>query len=97
MENSQSLQLLVFVLISSMNIYKLTHTATCPNGNLEDYYEITISSSKIIQVEDILLALSNAPKEIYQEELTDYIRSKLPAKISTVGYHHGVEITCVRG
>ena len=79
-----------------MNTYELQHTATCPNGNLVDLYEIKIESPKPIQVEALIQALEDSPKSIYQEDLTDWLRSRIPARITTVGIHHGVRITCVR-
>jgi hypothetical protein len=79
-----------------MNTYELTHTANCPNGELVDHYTIKIESAKAIQVEALISALSDSPDEIYQEDLTDWLRQRIPAKITTVGSHHGVIITCVR-
>jgi len=79
-----------------MNTYELTHTAHCPNGQLVDNYSIKIESHKSIQVEDLISELDNSPEEIYQEDLTDWLRQRIPAKITTVGSHKGVVITCVR-
>lgn len=79
-----------------MNIYKLSHAAHCPNDGIADVYEITIESNNAIQVELILSTLEGSPKVIFQEDLTDYLRRDIPAKITTVGTHHGVQITCVR-
>jgi hypothetical protein len=79
-----------------MNTYELQHTATCPNGELVDHYEIKIESAKPIQVEALISALDDSPKTIYQEDLTDWLRCRIPAKITTTGMHHGVKITCIR-
>ena len=40
--------------------------------------------------------LSNSPKQIFQEDLADYIRAKIGAKVEIVGWHYGIKITCVR-
>jgi len=79
-----------------MNIYELTHTGTCPNGELVDTYSIKIESSKSIQVEALISALDDSPDTIYQEDLADWLRCRIPAKITIVGLHHGVKITSIR-
>jgi hypothetical protein len=79
-----------------MNTYKATHHAACPNGNLMDHYEITIISAGTIMVESIIESLASAPKEIYQENLADYLRSKLGAHVIVEGWHHGIYIKSER-
>jgi len=79
-----------------MNTYKINHTAKCPNGDLVDAYRIILRSPYSIQVEHIISTLKSAPLEIYQEDLADYLRSKIAAEITIIGWHHGVEITCYR-
>jgi hypothetical protein len=79
-----------------MNTYKIKHTAKCPNGELVDFYDIALRSPFSIQVEYIIQTLENAPKEIYQEDLADYLRSKIAAEITVMGWHHGVQIISER-
>ncbi len=79
-----------------MNTYKIKHTAKCPNGDLVDSYDIALRSPFSIQVEYIIQTLENAPKEIYQEDLADYLRSKIAAEITVMGWHHGVQIISER-
>jgi len=79
-----------------MNIYRTTHRARCPNGELIDSYEITIRSDATIMVEDILRALKQAPPTIYQEDLATLLRAKLGAQVTVEGSHHGIHITSTR-
>ena len=79
-----------------MNTYKIKHTAKCPNGGLVDSYDIALRSPFSIQVEHIIQTLKDAPKEIYQEDLADYLRSKIAAEITVMGWHHGVQIISER-
>jgi hypothetical protein len=79
-----------------LNIYELSHTAECPNGNLRDAYDIKITSSTTLMAERLLEILHEAPNPIYQEDFATYLRSKIGAKIEVVGCHHGIKITSVR-
>jgi hypothetical protein len=79
-----------------MNIYETTHRAACPNGKLIDTYEIKITSHDTLIVEYLMEILRSAPKEIYQEDLADYLRSKIGAKVEIIGWHYGISITCIR-
>ena len=88
---------LIAVLVNPyMNIYETTHRAACPNGKLIDTYEIKITSHNTIIVEDLIEVLKDAPKQIYQEDLADYLRAKLGAKVEIIGLHYGIKITCIR-
>jgi hypothetical protein len=79
-----------------MNIYEITHQADCPNGELKDVYEIMIRSEQTIMVEEIRRTIKAAPPKIYQEDLATFLRSKLGAEITVVGWHHGIKITSHR-
>lgn len=79
-----------------MNTYETTHRAACPNGKLIDTYEIKITSHDTLIVEDLMEILSSAPKQIFQEDLADHLRSKIGARVEVVGWHYGIKITCVR-
>lgn len=84
------------ITICFMNIYKTTHKANCPNGNLADTYKITIKSQEMIMVEYIAKVLLELPPEAYHEQIATMLRNKLGAEIKVVGHHHGVKITCIR-
>jgi len=79
-----------------MNIYETTHAAQCPNGLLNDHYEIKIESSTTIQVEHILKTLGSLPERAYQEEIADILRAKMGASVTVTGWHFSVKITCYR-
>ena len=79
-----------------MNIYETTHRAACPNGKLIDTYEIKITSHNTLIVEELMDILANSPKQIFQEDLADYLRAKIGAKVEVVGWHYGIKITCIR-
>jgi hypothetical protein len=79
-----------------MNIYEITHRAECPNGKLIDTYKIKITSHNTIIVEELINILENSPKQIYQEDLADYLRAKLGAMVEIVGWHYGIKIICIR-
>lgn len=74
-----------------MNIYRLSHRASCPNGNLLDVY-ITIKSKSMVMVEDITSAIKSTPNPIFQEDLADHLRDTLGAEIIVLGTHYGIEI-----
>lgn len=79
-----------------MNTYETTHRAACPNGKLIDTYEIKITSHDTLIVENLMEILANSPKQIFQEDLADYLRAKIGAKVEIVGWHYGIKITCIR-
>ena len=79
-----------------MNTYKLSHRCKCPNGELMDSYQITVTSGQTIMVEAIHEALKAAPETTYQEDLATLLRTKLGAEVTIEGWHHGVHITCTR-
>ena len=75
-----------------MNIYRLSHRASCPNGNLVDVYKITIKSKAMLMVEDITSAIKSVPNPVFQEDLADHLRNTLGAEIIVLGTHYGIEI-----
>jgi hypothetical protein len=79
-----------------MNRYNLQHRAKCPNGQLMDVYDITLESTNTIMVEDILKTLKEAPDPVFQEGLADHLRNKLGVRVTVIGMHYGVKITCTR-
>lgn len=79
-----------------MNTYRLTHRSKCPNGELMDAYQITITSPQTIMVETLLKTLKDAPETIYHEDLATYLRNQIGAEVTVEGWHHGVHITSSR-
>lgn len=79
-----------------MNTYETTHAATCPNGLLNDHYEIKVESANTIQVELIQKTLNELPHRAYQEDIADILRAKLGASVTVVGWHFNVKITSYR-
>ena len=75
--------------------HEFTAWGQCPKDDAPDRYEITVRSSQLVMVEDILAAtkdLLSAP--IFQEAFTDQLASKLGANVTTVCTHSGVKTTC---
>lgn len=80
-----------------MNTYITQHQAICPNDeSLRDNYTITIRTPETLMVEEIILALRDAPKKTYHEDLATYLRHTLGAEITVEGWHHGVFVTATR-
>ena len=78
--------------------YQLTVVAKCPIDNARDSYQVTIRTSRIVKVEDILAAAKElAETPLFQEELTSKLASKLAVEVETVGWHSGVRATCLSG
>lgn len=79
-----------------MNTYETAHSATCPNGLLNDHYEIKVESVGTIQVEHIQKVLKDLPARVYQEDIADILRAKLGASVTVTGWHFNVKITSHR-
>jgi methionine synthase II (cobalamin-independent) len=79
-----------------MNTYKINHRAICPNTQTIDSYEITITAYSTIMVESINDAIHNAPMEIFQEALADYLSDELKANVRVEGWHQGVLVISER-
>jgi hypothetical protein len=78
-------------------IYEIEVRAQCPvELNLTDIYTITIESRQLIEVEKIVefFQLWAGKKEVFQEVLTKQCASTLGARVSSVGWHSGVKVTC---
>lgn len=74
---------------------RVTHTLTiiakCPVDQRPDTYDVEITASRVIKVEDILDAAKRfAEIEIFQEDLTTQLARELGATVKTVGYHSTV-------
>lgn len=79
-----------------MNTYETTLRAACPNGLLNDHYEIKVESAGTIQVEHLQKALNDLPSRAYQEDIADILRAKLGAAVTITGWHFNVKITSYR-
>ncbi len=78
-----------------MNKYFLKLACRCPNNNAVDIYEATITTSKVLQAEDLLELQSEIyDKKMYQEDIWKLMEDKIRAKVVLVGDHMGVKITC---
>lgn len=79
------------------NTYELEVRAVCPiHVGLTDFYQVTVRSEALIQVEKILEFFTTFREtQIYQEDLTAKAAVALGAQVQTVGLHSGVKVTCV--
>lgn len=81
---------------------KVEHTlevvARCPVDEQPDVYTLTVRSSRVVKVEDILSAAATlATEKLFQEELTQRMHRALACEVETVGYHSGVRTRVVCG
>lgn len=79
------------------NTYEVEVRAQCPvNPSDTDLYAFTIESASIVEVEKIVAFFGeHAREKIFQESLTQKCAVTLGAKVTSVGYHSGVKVTCV--
>lgn len=75
-------------------VYELEAVCTCPVDGKPDYYKLTIRTTRIVMVEDILKHVSEfADKKITQEVLTTNLHRALACDVTSVGWHSGVRVT----
>lgn len=80
------------------NKYEVEVRAQCPvNPSDTDLYHFTIESETIIEVEKIAAFIKEnaGKKEVFQETLTQQCAVSLGARVTSVGIHGGIKITCV--
>lgn len=78
-----------------MTKYRLTVTATCPVDETTDVYELTVRTSGMLEVEEILSAVKRyTAKPIFQERLTFVLAMTLQSEVTTKGTHSGVKTVC---
>jgi len=80
------------------NKYEVEVRAQCPvNPADTDLYAFTIESESLIEVEKIVAFFkSNAgAQKVFQEALTQQCAVTLGARVTSVGSHSGVKVTCV--
>lgn len=75
--------------------HKLKVARRCPVDDSRDIYSVTVEANGIVKVEDILAAVSALPEVAFQEAITLALAAKIGCTVTTVGYHSGVETTCV--
>ena len=81
---------------------KICHTievvCRCPSDELGDVYQCEIHTQRVIKVEDIAEIVDSLKEKImYQEDVAEYLRRALRAKIVLRGTHYGrisTEVTC---
>ncbi len=79
------------------NTYQIEVRAQCPvNPTDTDLYQFELESQTIIEVERILefFAKEAGKTEVFQEELTRLCAVTLGAKVTSVGWHSGVQVIC---
>ena len=79
-------------------IYDYEVRAQCPvNPSDRDVYQFQIESQSLIEVERIVefFAANAGKREIFQEALTQQCAVTLGAKVTSVGIHSGVKVTCI--
>lgn len=79
--------------------HELVVRAICPVDGTEDVYDVRIDAgSKLIPVELILEQAQIATEvPVYQEGLTAALAGALGARVTTVGTHSDVKVTCTAG
>lgn len=78
--------------------YEYEVRAQCPvNPADTDLYAFKIESEALIEVEKIVgFFAENAGKaKVFQEALTQACAVTLGARVTSVGFHSGVKVTCV--
>jgi hypothetical protein len=78
-------------------VYEIEIRAQCPvNPKDTDVYHFIIESWSIIEVEKIVAFFkTNAGKQrVFQETLTHRCAVTLGAKVTSIGMHSGVKVTC---
>jgi hypothetical protein len=79
------------------NRYEIEIRAQCPViPDDTDLYQFTIESESIIEVEKIVafVAENAGQKNIFQEDLTRKCAVTLGARVTSVGWHSGIKVTC---
>lgn len=80
------------------NVYEVEVRAQCPvNSDDTDLYAFTIESEALIEVEKIKAFIKDnaGAAKVFQEALTLKCAVALGARVTSVGYHSGVKVTCV--
>ena len=82
-----------------MNTYRLQVRARCPQDHGIDVYHVTLESESMLLCEDIIKFFApfgpNGERNVYQEDFTKRAATALGCRVTTVGYHSGIKVTCV--
>ena len=79
------------------NVYEIEVKAQCPvNPTDTDLYAFTLESDGLIEVEKIAAFFKKhgGKNKLFQEVLTQMCAVALGAKVTSVGYHSGIKVTC---
>lgn len=77
--------------------YEIEVRAQCPvNPADTDLYQFTIESERLIEVERIAAFFQKnaGNSEVFQESLTQQCAVTLGAKVTSIGWHSGIKVTC---
>jgi hypothetical protein len=77
--------------------YEIEVRAQCPvNSDDTDLYQFTIETESLIEVEKIVAFFQQhaGNKNVFQEALTQHCAVALGARVTSVGWHSGIKITC---
>lgn len=80
------------------NTYEIQVRAQCPVvPDDTDLYHFMIESEEIIEVEKIIAFVKKhaGKKNVFQEALTQKCATTLGARVTSVGVHSGVKVTCI--
>lgn len=78
-----------------MNVYTTRFFSICPSNGVRVEYEISIETDKIIQVEDLVDAVTLLDRG-YHEEIADQLFREFGGRQTIVADHHGVIIRSTR-
>ena len=79
-----------------MNIYRHKFYALCPNNKQLIEYSLELSALRMIPVEDIV-DFCKGHREGFHEVIADSLIKQFGGQQKIVAFHHGVEITTLRG
>ncbi len=77
--------------------YEIEVRAQCPvNPSDTDLYAFTLESETIIEVERIIAFFDAKArnKDVFQETLTQQCAVTLGVRVTSIGWHSGVKVTC---
>lgn len=81
-----------------LNKYEIEVKAQCPvTPTDKDLYSFLIESEALIEVEKIVefFKTNGGTEKVFQEVLTQKCAVTLGAKVTSIGYHSGVKVTCI--
>lgn len=78
------------------NIYRHKFYARCPNNKQLIEYLFELRANRVILVEDIVDYCAGR-REGYHENIADMLSVQFGGQQQLIAFHHGVEITTLRG